>query len=79
MPKSQVPADEIETLIVQAVRRQKNCQGFQSIALRNSTEVHGNNWSIGSADYGTAPPEACKDALGSILPQMQKDYDLVTR
>jgi hypothetical protein len=72
MPKAQVPTDELETLIVQAVRRQKDCQGFQSIALRSSADVHGNNWSMGSADYGTAPPEACKDALASILPKFKK-------
>ena len=38
MPKSQVPMDELETLIVQAVRRRDHCQGFQSVELLATTD-----------------------------------------
>ena len=76
MPKAQVPADELETLIVQEVRRHKHCGDFQSVELRLTTGSPGINWDTGTPHYGNASPELCDDALGSIIPRMQRDYDL---
>ena len=76
MPKAQVPMDELETLIVQAVRRHDQCQGFQSAELHAANDGPEGNWRVGKADYGSSDPETCKRALDKLLPQMQQDYDL---
>ena len=76
MPKAQVPMDELEALIVQAVRRRDHCQGFQSVELLATTDGPEGNWRVGKADYGSSELQACDHALGEVLPQMQRDYDL---
>jgi hypothetical protein len=77
MPKAQVPADELQTLIVQGVRRHEHCDDFRSINFLRTADIQGANWSIGSVDYGNASPEMCDSALRDIIFTMQKDYDLL--
>jgi hypothetical protein len=47
MPKAQVAADELQTLIVQEVRRHEHCGQFGSVNPVASSDAPETNWGIG--------------------------------
>jgi hypothetical protein len=77
MTKPTKTFDELRDLIVQEVRRHKDCDGFKSISIYPTNAIPGTNWMPGeTANYGTAGMGVCDAALGEIIPRLQRQYDL---
>lgn len=68
-----------ERAIVDAVRRTKGREGFKSISIHmivDESERGQFNWAPSVADCGEADPVLCDDALRTIIPQLQRQYDM---
>ena len=80
MAKQTKTSSEIQRMIVDAVRAHRGCEDFRSISIYKIVDQAATgffNWSPSVANYGEAAPERCDEALRSILPRLQRHYDLV--
>jgi len=79
MPKPTKTSAEIQRMIVDAVRAHRGFEGFKSISIHKIVDPSAEgafNWAPSVANYGEAGPLLCDDALRSIIPQLQRQYDL---
>jgi hypothetical protein len=70
---------EIETMIVNEVRRHHRCEGFQSISIYRIVDQSAQgafNWSPSVCNYGESGAQSCDAALREIIPRLQKQYDV---
>ena len=72
-----VTHDQLESLIVNDVRRRAHCDGFKAISFYRTAEIAGTNWVPASVNYGKAGSVVCDAALREIIPRMQREYDLI--
>jgi hypothetical protein len=80
MARTLKPAREIEKLLLDEVRQERECETVSSISIYvypEANEAHGANWAPSSINYDRAGELIVDQALARAVDRLQRKYDAI--
>ena len=76
MSKTPVTAAELESLLLEEVRKQRECEGAASVSVHRLTDGGESNWIVQKFDTGSADRETCARAVIEVERKFRPLYEL---